>query len=1297
MSCLGAVGLGSPAAASPPGPRRPVPPATSDRVTDPDRTLGRSWRTSDDRAVTTSTDETGLHILVADRHDAYRWRTAATLAEPGVDTDQWIGQFCVTGLGRRAVVVYAPRQFANRESTMAGGGYAAVVDLTSGDVMKLAGRVTLAYYNPGCGSAETAVLSRLTATGVELSTVDAASGRVVRSVRTAVPVSSAVPVGDRVVGAVGGALVEVRPDGRTTVLARTAGTPYRVLADGRDALAFQLPSGRDTVFSRYAGGRITRVGSAPAGSATLRPGAGGRVFVVGSRIGGLPRGWQALDGRPDSDVSTTGGLVVTSALTHQEAAPGATGRAVDGHADRVRITARLGDGAGGDLTFGVTPAPAAARAGRTPNRTPGPGGPTPPRRPGSPTDPSTVPWDPDRACAVPRNDPTVQTYQPSPAQVEWAADLAVRGQLTFSRPAGWLNDGLPAFSPQGLFPAPALDGGGTIPAQVLLGILAQESNLRQASWHVVDGSSGNPLTSSGFYGLDPANPDPDHINWSTVDCGYGVGQVTTGMLRTDTGVVLSDLQQKAVAVDYATNVAASARLLGNKWNDTRTAGIVANNGDPRYIENWFLAVWAYNSGLHPRQADPSAPWGLGWLNNPANPIYPADRQPFLTAPLTTATHQDQIAYDNAKHPNDWSYPERVMGWARTSAILPNYASGTWESTYATGVWPGDSAGNPDYASFVAAQPGRFTFCVPDVNNCDPAVSRRSGDPNYADQPPGPCTRDDLTECWWHGRTTWIDCPSRCGQEVRPYTSVEPRPLADNIHPEQCAVIGLPSNALIVDDIATSRPLGPDGCPPVASGGRFALSFASTVYNGATIFPSKVDFHQIGAGFGGHLWFTHTEPVSADTLRVTGTWTPANRLNAWTRVFVHLPDTGAQTQQARYVVHTGAGDRYRYLPQNRDTNAWVELGTYEFGGTGVQRLELSNVTDDGSGVDDIAWDAAAFVPLAAKPANFVVALGDSFESGEGAGGYYPGTDVSYEDYSWNACRRSAQAWPRQTVLPGTGTSIGQLADSYDARLDFQFVSCSNAAADRMAATTPPPYWTARPATLGDFHRVADGQFHEHAQVDSGVLGPDTTLVLLSAGGNDARFPDWMSRCAAEDCSGAANQAAGQHDVDDAQPRIGALIQAVHSWAPSARIVLVGYPRLFASYHTDSCGYTRYSADEMDMLNGLAEYMRTAQSRTVGTLAGQGVPVRFVDMVVGFQDEGVCRRYDTAHDVPVPENINAVVVGPTGPGDFAPVPGDDQAHCVDWIVPVATVCVSRASFHPKDTGMPVYAQAVSAGLA
>jgi hypothetical protein len=36
---------------------------------------------------------------------------------------------------------------------------------------------------------------------------------------------------------------------------------------------------------------------------------------------------------------------------------------------------------------------------------------------------------------------------------------------------------------------------------------------------------------------------------------------------------------------------------------------------------------------------------------------------------------------------------------------------------------------------------------------------------------------------------------------------------------------------------------------------------------------------------------------------------------------------------------------------------------------------------------------------------------------------------------------------------------------------------------------------------------DGNFHEKFQTDSGVLSSDTTLVMLTIGGNDARFEGW----------------------------------------------------------------------------------------------------------------------------------------------------------------------------------------------
>ena len=219
----------SPAPGTPAEPHRQLWP---DRVPEPDRVLGAGWRGSADRAVTTAGDATGLHVLAADRRDAYRWRTVATLAEPVIESDQWIGQACVTGSGNYAIVVYAPRTFTNYLTLLERGAFAAVVDLRSGEVTKLPQRVTLAYFNPSCGAGETAVLSRLEqspAAGVPakswIATVDAAAATVGPAVRADGQVTSAVPVGGRILAAKGHSLVEVGDQGETTVVANLAGAP----------------------------------------------------------------------------------------------------------------------------------------------------------------------------------------------------------------------------------------------------------------------------------------------------------------------------------------------------------------------------------------------------------------------------------------------------------------------------------------------------------------------------------------------------------------------------------------------------------------------------------------------------------------------------------------------------------------------------------------------------------------------------------------------------------------------------------------------------------------------------------------------------------------------------------------------------------------------------------------------------------------------------------------------------------------------------------------------------------------
>jgi hypothetical protein len=170
----------------------------------PDAVLPTGWRGSADRAVTAAGDATGLHVLVADESAGYAWRAVATLSEQNLSSDQWIGQACLTTSARRAVVVYAPRTFTNDPVLALRGAFAAVVDLDSGRVRKLPVRTSLAYFNPGCGAGESAMLTQEGdehRPGTRLIRLDAATGRLATPVVVPIQVSSTVPVsvppGDR--------------------------------------------------------------------------------------------------------------------------------------------------------------------------------------------------------------------------------------------------------------------------------------------------------------------------------------------------------------------------------------------------------------------------------------------------------------------------------------------------------------------------------------------------------------------------------------------------------------------------------------------------------------------------------------------------------------------------------------------------------------------------------------------------------------------------------------------------------------------------------------------------------------------------------------------------------------------------------------------------------------------------------------------------------------------------------------------------------------------------------------------
>ncbi|HEX6676866.1 MAG TPA: GDSL-type esterase/lipase family protein [Actinomycetes bacterium] len=973
-------------------------------------------------------------MFAASSVGGWRWRALATLRPGAPDGERWIGQQCLTGDGRQVVAVVAPWHANNSEAGMGRGGLAYAIDARTGAVRPLAAGVSLAYFNPGCGAGRTVALTsylgRDQATS-RITVMDARSGAVLQTRTVAGELTSAVPVADGAVAARGGSLVRLAGR-RVAALGRVDGLAFDLRPDPGGGVDLLAAAGERASVWRWDRAGLRRVG-------------GGRLDRVGLPASRAGRNTVA-------DQSSAGAAVATSKLP----APAAATTALPSR----------------DLAAGA----AAAAANTT-----------------TPT------------CGVPRNSLWNQVPQPSNAQVDWAVQQATRNWLTSAHIPGRPGDpqdyrvgtqAMPRHWPDQDFPHADVAGypgaEDTVPPQVLYGILAQESNWNQASWHALAGYGGNPLVANFYGASDPANPAD--IDYDRADCGYGIGQITDGMRAGQ----LPAATQVAVATDYAENVAAAVKILVDKWNQLAALGIRMNDGNPAMVENWYGAIWAYNSGVHlVGNGEPNS--GLGWFNNPANPIYPPDRHPFL--------HNGAVqTYDDAKTPQYWPYQEKVLGWAETPQVDPEghlrYA-GTYD--WATGG-----------GKFVTL-PGRATFCGHGVNACNPTSSN-------------PCPNVDAT-CWWNAPARWVDCSTGSNCTPLSYTIQSPdtpEPAPVNRHPA-CTASGLPSTAIIVDDAALpdQNPGGSTpnvvGCPTTPSGWRDGGTFRFSDADGDPLGPghlANLDLHQLGTGFGGHIWFTHSRPFSDVGRAVTGTWAPTLPAGGLYELRVFVPTPGATSTHASYQVTspdaTGALHFWRRtLNQNPYSNQWISLGFFPLWPGAHVSLDSVTPAGDTSQGNDVAFDALAFVPVAAGS---YVALGDSYASGEGTGGPWDeGTDVTVSDPSSgdlrNLCHRSPNAYQRQYAAMTTtfrAMPVVHLACSGSTMWDVAGVALSYGPDGTIYYKTPPPAGVQTSSNRGSGGSAKNGE--PSPQVDLLKLAPSPRLVTVGIGGNDMGFGGVIVECA-----------------------------------------------------------------------------------------------------------------------------------------------------------------------------------------
>ncbi|WP_228988825.1 hypothetical protein [Streptomyces sp. DH8] len=97
--------------------------------------------------------------------------------------------------------------------------------------------------------------------------------------------------------------------------------------------------------------------------------------------------------------------------------------------------------------------------------------------------------------------------------------------------------------------------------------------------------------------------------------------------------------------------------------------------------------------------------------------------------------------------------------------------------------------------------------------------------------------------------------------------------------------------------------------------------------------------------------------------MTATWKLNQSVNGAAKVWVHLPDHGAHTKYAVYKIDTKYGTKTRVVSQPGSSNRWVSMGAFMFDAAPVVRLSI--ITRDGTGDQDIAFDAVAVETVAGR--------------------------------------------------------------------------------------------------------------------------------------------------------------------------------------------------------------------------------------------------------------------------------------------------------------------------------------------
>ncbi|MEU4402474.1 SGNH/GDSL hydrolase family protein [Micromonospora orduensis] len=172
----------------------------------------------------------------------------------------------------------------------------------------------------------------------------------------------------------------------------------------------------------------------------------------------------------------------------------------------------------------------------------------------------------------------------------------------------------------------------------------------------------------------------------------------------------------------------------------------------------------------------------------------------------------------------------------------------------------------------------------------------------------------------------------------------------------------------------------------------------------------------------------------------------------------------------------------------------------------------------------------------------------------------------------------------------------------------------------------PLWAAAHGVTNFTFRACGGAVTADVLNDQvSALSASTTLVTITIGGNDAGFVNVITSCrfgSTSSCTNAVNTAKS-FATSTLPARLDATYAAIRSRAPNARLIVLGYPRLF---ETTSCGLLAMSTYKRTILNEAADVLASvtsARARAAGAT--------FADTRSTFAGHGVCAGDPWINDI------------------------------------------------------------------